>query len=135
MEKYAYNGRLNRLKWEGCKNLWSHSGRAIFRELPRGFRTVGVPGILLDNRLVKRQIVLPTQQEMDELIRGLVDDQGVAEKYSPLFIVEYHKFSDIETPAYQVALNQETTWTVNHDSYGWVAFAVLADLYEWLKEN
>lgn len=135
MDEYAYSGRLNRLDWKGCKNLWSHSGRATVREMPRGFRTVGVPGILLDDRLAEGGIELPPQPEMDELIRGLVDDQGDAEEYSPLFIIGYHKFSHGSAPAYQVALDQEKTWTVKHDSYGWIAFDYLSDMYEWLRNN
>lgn len=135
VDEYAYTGLLNNLKWKGCRNLWVHAGCGVSRHVPRGFQTVGVPGVLLDNRLAARGATLPSTEEMDSLIRGLVDDQGDADEYHPLYIIDYANMPEFGAIAYQVALDCQAAWTINHHSYGWIAFDTLPGLFTWLSDD
>lgn len=138
MTEYAYNDRLSKLEWAGCKNLWAHGGLAMDRTIPSGFHTAGVPGILVDDRLGewKRDVPLPSKAELDDLIRGLVDDQGEQDEYEPLFIVDHAQIDGHDLiHIYRVAFRQEAVWTMNHQSYGWISFNFLADLIQWVEDN
>ena len=133
---YEYNGRLGKLKWKGCHNLWAHGGQNLERQVPKGFKTLGIPGALRSDSLVTREAPMPTPDELDDLVRGLVDDQGEQDEYEPLYIIDYVQIDAFDdTHVYRVAFSQETVWTVNHKSYGWISFTFLADLIEWVVSN
>lgn len=136
MEGYAYNERLSKLKWKGCKNLWAHGGLSLERQCPPGFVTMGVPGVLKSTSLRNRDAPMPSSTELDDLVRGLVDDQGEQEEYHPLYIIDHAQIDGHDgIDAYRVGFNKESVWTVNYKAYGWISFRFLVDLIEWINSN
>lgn len=132
-DEYAYNGRLNNLRWSGCKNLWSHGGAGLDRQKPPGgFRTVGVPGVLLALHC-QGAPGIPAAR-MDDLVRGSVDEQGERYEYSPIFIIGHNRTPDGRN-TYEVVFEGERMHIFDHKDFGWVAFTRLDDLVAWLKDN
>lgn len=127
---YLYNDRLNLLDWKGCADLWRHKGLGADRRLPKGFRTVGIPGILV--ALSIEEPLGVAQDRLDDLVRAYVSDRmdfGYHE-FAPIFILGVK-----DNGALHVAHEEEQTWLFDHYDFGWVGFSNEAEADEWIINN
>lgn len=128
--QFLYNDRLNLLDWNGCGDLWRHVGRNADRRPPRGFRTVGVPGLL-----ASLDIEGPLgigHGRMDDLVRAYVSDRmdSGASEFGPIFILGVKPNGILH-----VAFEGEQIWVFDHKVFGWVGFSSESEADQWVKIN
>lgn len=127
---HLYNGRLNLLNWKGCGDLWRHVGRNADRRPPTGFRTVGVPGILISLDIQGAPGV--AHNRLDDLVRGYVGDrwdQDPDQEFDPIFILDKE-----ESGLMQIVAEGYQSWVYDHASFGWVEFSNKGEAEDWLKQ-
>lgn len=127
---HLYNGRLNLLSWIGCGDLWRHKGMDAIRQVPNGFHTVGVPGVLVS---VKIEGELEVEaHRLDDLVRGYVGDrwdQDPDQEFDPIFILDKE-----ESGLMQIVAEGYRSWVYDHASFGWVEFSNKGEAEDWLKQ-
>ena len=130
---HVFEGRLNTLQWEGCNNLWAHLGLDAHCDVPGGYHTVGVPGVLVSCR-IPSAIKTPSAR-LDDLVRARVGDaweEGCDQVFKPVRIME--DFGGCGNILH-IREGDSEAYVADSLEFGWAEFTDLMGLIRWLGDH